>query len=377
MEKKLVRIAGALLDIAARQSRDAAGSSYTTPYPAASQGVLNAVSGYLKGTGEEADSIRRELAGRLSQYTALPSGHIRFFDSLKRAVELIGRTYLEQGTEIVINSPCRGEIETLALCAGARVTQVDHDNPLDPQIEAVINHIGSRSRMIFIENPNRTTGAIFSESEIVFLLAYAEGTMVVIDESNFEYWGRSIADLVNRFPNLVVLRTVSGEYGMGPLGMCYIISDPDNLAFIDRVTVESPVSELVFSAAKAAFDDTSILRDRVESTAQARDYLEKNLPEMGYEFKIAPADFVIIRTADAVQATKILGEQGAIVEDLSHIGSLQGHIKVSVNDKDQAERLLVILGRFSGQLATGFNRNLSAATVDRLTTVKKAAVKVG
>ncbi|OGC95507.1 MAG: hypothetical protein A2W25_01165 [candidate division Zixibacteria bacterium RBG_16_53_22] len=379
MEKKFVRIAGTLLDLKPRRCAGIDAGEFDRSGAAwagyeVSQKVVNAINDSLSAHESAAIEDTKDLRGILSRYSSLPFENIKCFSSPEAAIETAARTYLEPDVEAVISAPSDEVFEAAVRGAGARIVCVDHDNPFDRQIEAVVNHIGPRTRMVFIENPNRVTGAMFSEAEIVFLLAYAESTMVVIDERNFEHSGRTAADLVTRFPNLTVIRSVSGIFGMGPLNMGYALSDPENLEYFGRVEPIDPNSRLIYIAAKAALGDSGCLQRNRTTIERSRALFISHLPEIGYAFQAAPADFMLLKVADMEFAMRLLADSGCRAEDLSQIEHLDNYVKVEIGTPEAAELLLMELSLAAGHLATGYNRNRLGDLPNRLSADRKFVV---
>jgi histidinol-phosphate aminotransferase len=382
MEKRLVRIAGALLDMMPQATESGIADIGSEPNIArarydVSQAVVNSVNDYLSGNNRGGIEESGKLRERVAKYVSLPVENARCFSSPETAIETIARTYLEHGAEVVINSPAHKEIAIAAQGTGAKVINIASDSPANPQIETVINHIGPRTRMIFIENPNHVTGAMFSEAEIVFLLAYAESSMVVVDERYFEFSGRTVSDLVKRFPNLMVIRNIAEVHGMGPLCAGYIISDAENLEFVDRIAPSDPNAALAYRAAEAALNDPDCLQRNRVSIERARKLLGQYLPEIGYESISTPTDFLLLKTANMEFALRLFTDSGFRAEPINGIENLTNFVRVELGLPESAETLLMELSLAAGHLATGYNRNVGPSTTDRLAALKKQAVTIG
>jgi histidinol-phosphate aminotransferase len=342
--------------------------------PTASDEVIGSINDMLRSGAAFGNAELAELGTEIARYSSLPEEYVRLFPSPQSALEKLARTYLEQGAEAAICTPADGAFEIFALGTGARIVPIRQDDPFDPQIEAVINHIGPRTRIAFIENPNPITGAAFTEAELVFLLAYAEGTMIVVSERFFEFGGLSVADLVRRFPNLAVLRSISSEFGMGPLSLGYILSDPINLEFIDRLYIREKGAEITFAAALAALKQSAQMQEYVKSVIASNNLVARNLPELGFEISAPATDFLLVKVSDINVAMQLLRDEG--IEQCAPVEceNIRDYLKIKIDSTERAERLLMALGRLSGRLATGFNRNKS---VDRMTLLQEAGRGAG
>jgi len=255
------------------------------------------------------------------------------------------------------------------------VTEVLHDDLFSPGLEAIINNIGKRTRILYIGNPSEYIGSFFTEAELVFLLAYAEHTMMVVDESYFEFSGFTVADRVKKFPNLAIIRSFSHAFGLAGLKAGYVITDPENLSYINRLRSENGIDSFSQIAAEAVLNDPDYMREYVNTVDRSRRLISSNLPEIGYDFYNAPANFFVLRVSDPVSACEFMKNNGVYVKDLSDVKQLEGCIRITIGSPEQTDRLLLLLSRMAERFATGFNRNRIVKPLSRLD--KKTLSKVG
>ncbi len=390
MQRRLVRIANAVLDLEPYNATEGRyprlndlrsgilkldrNETTVGPSPAAVEAIKNFIINRPLNWYPDPDA--EELKIKISQYVSHPPDHVSCYGGTDIALEHIARTYLEQGTEIVISAPVFSNVRVAAKSTGARVIEVYHPDAFNPGIETLVEHIGPRTRMIYISNPNDPTGALFSEAELVFLLAYAENVMIVVDEAYFEYCGRSAVDLVKRFPNLTIVRSFSNVFGLASLGVGYIISDPENLEFIQRIKTGYGLNSVAQIAAFAALENLDYTREYIVAVNQSKKVLSSNLPEIGYEFQMTPANFFLLRISEPGEATEFLEQEGIMVRHLAGIEQLEGYLRVTIGTPEQTDGLLLVLSRMAEQFATGFNRNRVVERVDKSVARLKKPVSI-
>jgi len=389
MQKRLVRIANAILDLEpfkpdtiysrygdtrADTLRLDQNESGIGPTPAAIEAITDFVKNRPLNRYPDRDAL--ELRVKLSEYAALPSEYISCYAGADLALEHIFRTYLEAGTELVVGGPVKKDTMITALSTGARFIEAEHENVLEPAIENVVNRVTSRTRAIYIGNPGDLTGGHFSEAELVFLLAYSEKTMVIIDEEYFEYSGRSMAGLVGRFPNLTIVRSFSKGFGLASLRAAYILSDPENLRFIHRIKGENGPDSIAQIAALAALENLDYTREHVVGIDQSKKTLSNSLLEIGYESRITQANFILMRVSSPESAIVFLRNNGIYARDLSNISQLAGYLRITIGTPEQTDRLLLTLSRMAEQQATGYNRNKTVAGENRIKKESKKTVEM-
>jgi histidinol-phosphate/aromatic aminotransferase/cobyric acid decarboxylase-like protein len=158
--------------------------------------------------------------------------------------------------------------------------------------------------------------------------------------------------------------------------MAYILSGPENLQFLDRISAGSCLDGLVFGAARAALATPALIAERIHAINQARRMIKQTLPQVGYEFRLPPGDFLLLLVADIDAAAQYLSNQSIPFCRLPGFDTPRGHLKVYLESPQQAERLLMALSARAGELATGYNRNRSGAE-NRLKTLDTNMAKVG
>ncbi|UCE65738.1 MAG: histidinol-phosphate aminotransferase family protein [Candidatus Zixiibacteriota bacterium] len=378
MQKRLVRIANAVLDLEPDEPEKAGyrdgdidpsalrlnnNESMVGPSPEVMSAIKNFLDNGLLNRFPDPRAAR--LKSSIAQYSGMPDEYIGCYPGTGISLENILRVFLEPGAEMLISGPVPADRVTAARSAGSSVAEANFDNPFSPSLEPIIDNIRRRTRILYLGNPSEYIGSFFSEAELVFLLAYAENTMIVIDESYFEFSGFSVADLVRKFPNLTVIRSLSHAFGLAALNVGYVITDPENLDFINRLSAGTAIDAISQIAAEAALKDRDYMRKYVSMVNRSKDLISSNLPEIGYDFYISPANFFILRVSDPKSTCEYLKNNGVLVKDLSEIKQLEGYIRITIGMPEESDRLLLLLSRTAERFATGFNRNRITRSLSR------------
>ncbi|MGD9527907.1 MAG: histidinol-phosphate transaminase [Pseudonocardia sp.] len=175
---------------------------------------------------------------------------------------------------------------TVALDAGFR-----HD------IDAMIAAVTPRTRLVFVCSPNNPTGTVVHREELVRLLdAVGPDVLVALDEAYREYVRLPDAvdglDLVDRYPNLVVLRTFSKAYRLAAVRVGYAIGTPEVATALRKVGSPFAVSTIAQAAAMAALDAERELLGAVEDVVRERVRVRDALLGLGYTVPATESNFV-------------------------------------------------------------------------------------
>jgi histidinol-phosphate aminotransferase len=245
----------------------------------------------------------------------------------------------------------------LALIAGAEALQV----PLLDQrydLPAMAAAITDRTRLIFVCNPNNPTGTAVPGAALVdFLDRVPADVLVVLDEAYNEF----ITDpdvthgqtLLDRYPNLIVLRTFSKAYGLAGLRVGYgIAADPAVAMAVGQTQIPFAVTQLAQVAALASLEDAAEkqLAERVANLVDERGRVTEALRSYGYQVPTSQANFVWLSQGPAEAGAVDAMEFAAGCERLGIIArAFAGSgVRVTISNPAENDRFLAAARQLRG-----------------------------
>ena len=195
------------------------------------------------------------------------------------------------------------EYRTVPLAEDFSIRLVDYDTP---------------NGGIIFPNPNAPTGRLLSLSEIESLLSRNTGSVVVIDEAYIDFGGESAARLVNDFPNLLVVQTLSKSRALAGLRIGLAIGQEALIEGLIRVKDSFnsyPIDRLALAAAIASYEDDNYFKKTCRQVIDDREQVTGELEGMGFQVLPSSANFVFARHPDKDAGTIAAGlrETGVIV----------------------------------------------------------------
>jgi histidinol-phosphate aminotransferase len=164
-------------------------------------------------------------------------------------------------------------------------------------VMSIVEKIKSQKpQVFFLANPDSPTGSVLSQEEIELILKVAlnVNTCVAIDEAYYPFHNESCVNLINRYSNLIVIRTFSKAWGLAGARVGYAIS---NREIIDRLTKIKPMYEIGYLSMMCALVAAQNSKEMLESVARlnvGKAYFEKSMTELGYEVMEAHGNFSLI-----------------------------------------------------------------------------------
>ena len=260
---------------------------------------------------------------------------------------LLNQTYLEPGDVMVT-----GQYGFLAYRISARANQAEIRLAPEPDlrvnVDAMLELVDERTKLVFISNPANPTGSWNSGEEIRRLHAgLPERVLLVVDEAYAEYvtepdWESGL-DLARGSANLVVTRTFSKIHGLAGLRVGFGYAPLAIAEAVDRIRLPFNNAIPAQEAAIAALSDDEHQDKSRELVRQWRPRLTQAIRGMGFEVSPSAGNFVLVRfpnpSKTAPQADAFLHARGVIVRPVGGYG-LADCLRITVGTEAQNRVLL-------------------------------------
>ncbi|HNP06755.1 MAG TPA: histidinol-phosphate transaminase [Cyclobacteriaceae bacterium] len=200
-----------------------------------------------------------------------------------------GVAYGLNNGEILSGFPTFTEMMDYAKVFNAKWDKVNLNDKLEFDYEAMASRVNSKTKLVFVCNPNNPTGTLVDASIVSpFCQDMSKKTLVYSDEAYLEFLEPEMQkkvtniDLVKKGMNVVVSRTFSKIYGLAGLRIGYIVAKPDLIKKISQYQMGIPVSQHAIAAAKASLGDSEFMSLSRSKNTEARGHLEGYLKKKGF-----------------------------------------------------------------------------------------------
>jgi histidinol-phosphate aminotransferase len=323
-------------------------ASNETPWPPHPQ-VMEAIEAQLRTLNRYPDPDKTLLRRRISERTGVPSGRVAVGNGSCEILLAAAEAMLEPGAEVVYAWPSFSIYPHLAAMTGARAITVPLDDEGRHDLEGMAREVTAATRILLVCNPNNPSATAFPPAVIDDLVAeLPRHVAVLLDEAYVEFSTLQDPDesiqLLDRHPNLVLLRTFSKVYGLCGLRAGYALGSEDFRRAVDRVRQPFSVNALAQAAAAEALKHQDEVERRVEQTAIERLHVESELEERGLETTDSEANFswVGLGDRDEEKVVKGLAQRGVIVRAGTALGQ-EGRLRVTYGTRQENDRFLAAL----------------------------------
>jgi histidinol-phosphate aminotransferase len=325
-------------------------ASNESPYPPVPE-VVEAVAKALATANRYPDPTNSALRRRLADRHGVPATRIAIGNGSCDVLLAAGDALLEPGAELVYAWPSFSVYPHLAAASGARAIEVPLDAEHRHDLEAMRREITVATRLAIVCNPNNPTSTALPLDQIAaFVADVPRHVCVILDEAYVEFSllqdpDESIA-LLDKHPNLVLLRTFSKIYGLCGLRVGYALAGSEEFrTAVDQVRQPFFCNAAAQAAALEALNHQDEVVRRVERNLAERIGLEEGLRELGIETADSQANFVWFDLGDGRDEPEIvrgLAARGVLVRAGGALGR-DGALRVTVGTQAENERFLEAL----------------------------------
>jgi histidinol-phosphate aminotransferase len=253
-------------------------------------------------------------------------------------IQLLMRAYAGPGDEVLYSAHGFLMYKICALGVGATPIAAP-ERELTTDVDALLTRLTSRTRMVFLANPNNPTGSYLAADDLARLHAgLPEDVLLVIDAAYAEYVGRNDylagIELVDSAQNVVMTRTFSKLFGLAALRLGWLYAQPPVVDAMHRIRGPFNVGTPAQVAGIAALEDLEHQERGRAHNDRWLPWLGREISELGLQVHPSVANFVLVSfgngtTATADAASAWLERRGVLARSMAAYG-LPDSLRLSV-----------------------------------------------
>ena len=282
------------------------------------------------------------LKARLREVMGVPAGmQLLIGNGSDEIILMLALAVNRPGASLLAPEPSFVMFRMAASFVGLRYAGVPlaPDFGLDlPAMESAIR--AHRPALIFLAYPNNPTGNLFDPAAIARIVELAPG-LVVVDEAYHAFAGESFLPRIERYPNLLVMRTLS-KLGLAGLRLGLLAGREEWLHEVDKVRLPYNVNVLTQAVAQRVLGRMDVLNAQAASIRDERGRLYSRLSAIpGVHAFPSRANFILFRVPHADAVFAALKARGVLIKNVN--GShpmLAGCLRVTVGTPQENDRFV-------------------------------------
>ncbi len=287
------------------------------------------------------------LRQKLAKKFGLPMSKIILGNGSNELIKVIVHTFLSPDDEVILSLPTFLLYEKVVQSFEGKIVTVPLSN-FWIDLPAILTAVSSKTKIIFINNPNNPTGKALKKKEIShFLNSLSPDVVVVLDEAYIEFATDpkvvSAVELLESYPLLVVLRTFSKVYGLAGLRIGFGFTSESVIEGMNLVRQPFNVNYLAQVGALAALDDDKFVEKTLTLTRDGLEFLYSQLDRIGLKYVPTQTNFFLIKTPlGAGETYQRMLREGVIVRSMESFG-LSDYIRINVGLPEENKRFVKTL----------------------------------
>lgn len=293
-----------------------------------------------------------ELLSLLAQYVELPEENIQYFGSSDVLHEYICKAFISVGDPVMILGPSYDNFRLTCQANGADVYFSYYNDDFTFDAERFENDIITREpAVVYICNPNNPTGNVHSKEYIEHLLQEYQDTLFLIDEAYYEFSGITVKDLVLKYDNILISRTMSKAFALANFRLGYLIAGKDNVQFINKIRNPKNLSTFAQVAGCAALSDTQYMWNYVEEVHRGMDYFAEAMQKYEDRLTIHPShgNFSLIEFQtyeDKIALLNHLANNNIFVRDITQAPMVRNCFRITIGTVEQMKKVVNVIDAY-------------------------------
>jgi len=307
--------------------------------------ALAAMKESLSRVNSYPDAQSHNLLGALAEHLGIRPEQLTVGNGADGLIMRTCLAYLDEQSEVIVSRSSFPVYDIYTHVMRATLVKIPLRN-FGLDLEAMLQAISDKTKLIFVCNPNNPTGTIVTAAKVeAFMDKAPKHVLVIFDEAYYELvdsrdYPDSLRYIRDGHTNIMIMRTFSKIYGLAGIRLGYAIAQPEILVPLNKVKEPFSVNLLAQAAGVAALEDKAFLEKTVTTNHAGRVYLYNEFERLGLSYLRSHTNFVLVKIGpQATAVQKTLLKKGVIVRPCTSY-DLPLFLRVTVGSKAQNVRFI-------------------------------------
>ncbi len=312
-----------------------------------SQKVVDAITEAAK-KGNWYPGTAPKLREKIGKMYDVPANWVSLADGSSEVIDNMMRIFCKPGDEVILPTPTFSLFRVRASINGVTPVEI----PLTPgdlqyDVEATLNAITDKTKLIVIINPNNPTGIFLEHDQIRRILD--TGIPTCLDEAYLEYTPEApnLIQMVHDYENAFISHTMSKAYGLAGVRFGYVLSQPKIVEAFDRMALPWHISVMSLAGAEAMFDDKESLNMKVEHNNGWMKRFAEEFTKWGLKPYDPHGNYMLVdANAFGYSSQEIYNmafAKNVALKTIPAIHGQNGYFRITPGTNEENERCLVVL----------------------------------
>lgn len=279
------------------------------------------------------------LYQKLAKWLNIDRSELLITSGSDTGIKAVYEVYVEDGDEIIILSPTYGMYYVYGRMFGATTKEVFYDDDLSLPVGRLLELINEKTKLVAIANPN-LTGTVIFDHDLIKVIEESKkvNALVLLDEAYYHFYNGTMISFINKYDNLIILRTFSKGFGIAPLRVGYVASNKEIIDQLYKVKLTHEITVFGKKFGSYLLENLEILNDYVDQVFKAKEVLYDRLPKIEFEVLKSHANFVFFKPPSNINSKQLMArleEKRIFIKGPFTKKPFSGHLRVTVGTQDQ------------------------------------------
>lgn len=307
--------------------------------------IKEAIVNEINNIGLYPEPMAYSLIKKMSSYLNIPERNIVVDNGIDGVINLLTKAVIEEGDEIIITNPTFPVYESSVKIMGGKVKKIELEDDFSLNIDKLLSNITEKTKAIFIANPNNPTGNILLNNEQIEKILQNFKVLLAVDECYYGLCKQTAINLVNKYNNLIILRSFSKVMNMAGLRIGYAAGSEKVISTMKNILANSNpfvLNRLSIAAASAAVDYENELSERLIEVKNSFEDKLRAIKNISLLESYTSFSFVDIRKTGLTSKEIIerLEKENILIKDCSAYGLRDGYLRISIPKKEFQDKVV-------------------------------------
>lgn len=295
---------------------------------------------------EYADPTYAGLKKLLADYEKVSVENITITNSGDEAIDVLAKTFLNPA-DLFITTPPTYDVFSIqseinrGINLSVPLTKPNFTVDAEQIIEKAKN---KKVKMIFLCNPNNPTGSIIPAAVIENIIT-SVNCIVIVDEAYREFYGKTSTQLIKKYENVVILRSLSKFAALAGARIGYLIANKSLSKKFDLIRFPMGISYLSYKLAETVLaNDLPWIKKQIQEIKKERARMTKALTNFGFLVYPSETNFILVNMGGKAKEIYLkLKAKNLYIRDRSSKKYLESCARITIRSKEENNLLLAAL----------------------------------
>ena len=286
-------------------------------------------------------ALKEQVRSTIAQKKGVNPARLFLGNGSDEAIDLLFRIFCRPGIDNIVSiAPTYGMYSVCAAINDIECREVMLGEDFSLPVEALLSATDMQSKLLFVCSPNNPTANAFPREQIITLVSRFPG-IVVVDEAYIDFSSvPSMVELIDQYPNLIVLQTLSKAYGLAGLRMGLAFAEERIIRLFEQVKYPYNIGADTLALAQRLLEVD--ITPQVQTLIAERKRVAAALAELPFVAKVYPSDanFLLVKTEHPRELYDYLIARELIVRDRSRTPGCEGTLRITIGTPEENDRLI-------------------------------------